>query len=380
MLLLKRVSLIALILGMLTPYYAAAQKAEGCQAPAVSPGNALKDQAEAAQNTAASQPAPQPGAPLPVECVVGDGDKCTESSSEMLGHHLKLKVVNLKDWAKNNSPWKLILFLNGRPLPKTYPVSVDPDKNQLIFKLQRTTDSEASWDDLIIREKNWKNWLTNGVSRCVRPSVAMEGSLASETHGVFKLELLSTVWVYVCITFWLGTLIALIVLAQKSSLLRDNPGGPFSLARTQMAVWSWVLLSAYFFLFVMTWDPGVDIPVSMLGLLGISATTYVAATLVDRSGAATPTRAASKGFWKDICGSEGVSLHRIQIIAWTVVLVFVFIVQVFTKLAIPVFDPTLLGLLGVSAGTYVGFKFPENQTPAATPATPDAAKTATAGG
>ena len=174
--------------------------------------------------------------------------------------------------------------------------------------------------------------------------------------------------------------LALIVLAEKSSLLRDNPGGPFSLARTQMAVWSWVVFGACFFLFVMTWDPGVDIPVSMLGLLGISATTYVAAALVDRSGATTPTRAPSKGFWKDICGSEGVSLHRIQIIAWTVVLVFVFIVQVFTKLAIPVFDPTLLGLLGLSAGTYVGFKFPENQTPAATSATPDAAKTATAGG
>ena len=82
----------------------------------------------------------------------------------------------------------------------------------------------------------------------------------------------------------------------------------------------------------------------------------------------------------DISGGEGVSLHRVQIIGWTVVLVFVFTVQVFTKLSIPDFNPTLLGLLGLSAGTYVGFKFPENQTPAATPATPDAAKTATAGG
>ena len=172
--------------------------------------------------------------------------------------------------------------MNGRPLPKTYPVSIEPvenepDKNFLIFKLQRTTDSNAAWDDLIIREKNWDNWLTQGAFREVRPSVAMEGSLAGETDGIFKLVFLSTAWVYVCIAFWLGTLIALIVLAKKSSLLRDTPGGPFSLARTQMAIWSWVLLSAYFFLFVMTWDPGVDIPVSMLGLLGISATTYVAA-------------------------------------------------------------------------------------------------------
>jgi hypothetical protein len=40
----------------------------------------------------------------------------------------------------------------------------------------------------------------------------------------------------------------------------------------------------------------------------------------------------------------------------------------------------LLGLLGLSAGTYVGFKFPENQTPPATPATPPAAKAAATGG
>jgi len=175
------------------------------------------------------------------------------------------------------------------------------------------------------------------------------------------------------------SLVGLIILARKSSLLRDNPGGPYSLARTQMATWSWLLVNAYFFLFVMTWDPAVDIPTSILGLLGISATTYVAAALVDRSDGTSPPP-TSKGFWKDISGSSGVQLHRIQIIAWTVVLAFVFIVRIFTKLSIPDFNPTLLGLLGLSAGTYVGFKFPENQTTASTPAPPPAAKTAAAGG
>lgn len=333
-------------------------------------------QATTVPGTPATQPAAQPSTPQPdlkvsVECVVGSDDQCTDSSSEMLGHHLKLKVTNLNDWAKTNSPWKLVLFLNGRPLPKTYPVAVYPDKNQLIFKLARTTDSAAAWDDLIVREKNWRNWLTKGVSRDVRPSLGLEGTLAGNTNGEFELVLLSPVWVYVCGAFWLGTLIGLCLLARKSSLLRDNPGGPYSLARTQMAVWSWALISAYFFLFVMSWDPAVDIPVSMLGLLGISATTYVAATLVDRSDGTAP-RQASKGFLADITGGEGVSLHRIQIIGWTVVLVFVFIVQVFTKLTIPDFNPTLLGLLGLSAGTYVGFKFPENQSPASTQTQPTA--------
>jgi hypothetical protein len=205
----------------------------------------------------------------------------------------------------------------------------------------------------------------------VRPSIGLENGIAAETHAVFELVLLPLGWVYVCFGFMCFSLAGLIILARRSSLLRDNAGGPYSLARTQMAIWSWLLVNAYFFLFVMTWDPAVDIPTSMLGLLGISATTYVAAALVDRNdGTSTPP--TSKGFWKDISGSSGVQLHRIQIIAWTVVLAFVFIVRIFTKLSIPDFNPTLLGLLGLSAGTYVGFKFPENQSPASTQTQPAA--------
>jgi hypothetical protein len=105
----------------------------------------------------------------------------------------------------------------------------------------------------------------------------------------------------------------------------------------------------------------------MLGLLGISATTYVAAVMVDQTSVAPDLK--SKGFWKDITGGKAVSLHRIQMIAWNAVLIFVFVVQVITKMTIPDFNTTLLGLLGLSAGTYVGFKFPENQkTNAAAPA------------
>jgi hypothetical protein len=346
---------------------------------------------------AGAQPQPpsaQTDVQLVVDCVVGDKHECVRDSEEMLGHHLKLRVSNLKSWIdKKNSPENLILYLNGRQLAKTNPVSVSvsydpahPELNELIFKLQRTAETDATWDDLIVRDKNWRGFFLKGVSRQARPSIGPENGIAAETHAVFELVLLPLAWVYVCFAFMCFTLVGLIVLARRSTLLKDNPGGPYSLARTQMAIWSWLLVNAYFFLFVMTWDPAVDIPTSMLGLLGISATTYVAAALVDRNdGTSTPP--ASKGFWKDISGSSGVQLHRIQIIAWTVVLAFVFIVRIFTKLSIPDFNPTLLGLLGLSAGTYVGFKFPENQSPASTrtqPAAPvppaSAAAAAGAGG
>ena len=56
---------------------------------------------------------------------------------------------------------------------------------------------------------------------------------------------------------------------------------------------------------------------------------------------------------------EGLSFHRFQIAVWTVVLGLVFIKSAFLDLVMPEFDTTLLGLMGISSGTYIGFKFPE---------------------
>ncbi len=47
---------------------------------------------------------------------------------------------------------------------------------------------------------------------------------------------------------------------------------------------------------------------------------------------------------------------------WTVSLGLVFIVGVYQKLAMPEFDATLLALMGISSGVYLGFKIPEKQT------------------
>ena len=61
--------------------------------------------------------------------------------------------------------------------------------------------------------------------------------------------------------------------------------------------------------------------------------------------------------------ADGVSFHRFQMLGWTVVLGLVFVKDVYYTLAMPVFDGTLLGLLGLSASTYLGLKIPEPTTP-----------------
>ena len=66
------------------------------------------------------------------------------------------------------------------------------------------------------------------------------------------------------------------------------------------------------------------------------------------------------GWWKDMTtDSSGNALHRIQVLVWTWALGIVFVIGVYTDLAMPQFDTTVLLLTGISGGSYAGFKFRE---------------------
>ena len=70
----------------------------------------------------------------------------------------------------------------------------------------------------------------------------------------------------------------------------------------------------------------------------------------------------SRGLIADILSdSSGYSFHRFQIFAWTIVLGIMFMSAVYNNLTMPEFSATLLGLMGISSGTYIGFKFPEKK-------------------
>lgn len=70
----------------------------------------------------------------------------------------------------------------------------------------------------------------------------------------------------------------------------------------------------------------------------------------------------SKGFFKDMLSdSNGISLYRFQIAVWTLVIGYIFIFNVWDNLSMPQFDNTLLALMGISSGTYLGFKIPEQK-------------------
>jgi hypothetical protein len=86
---------------------------------------------------------------------------------------------------------------------------------------------------------------------------------------------------------------------------------------------------------------------------------------------AVATNQGSRGFLLDILSdADGVSVHRFQLFAWTIILGVVFVSAVLREVAMPVFSATLLGLMGLSAGTYLGLKIPESTVPKQPPTQP----------
>lgn len=71
---------------------------------------------------------------------------------------------------------------------------------------------------------------------------------------------------------------------------------------------------------------------------------------------------AWRGVITDLLSEHGeVSFHRFQMMVWTLVLGLVFVHGVVTTFAMPDLDATLVGLMGIVGGTYIGFKLPATQ-------------------
>jgi hypothetical protein len=81
--------------------------------------------------------------------------------------------------------------------------------------------------------------------------------------------------------------------------------------------------------------------------------------IIAQSTSTKPT-ASTGSWWTDIISDDtGLSFHRFQVVLWTVILGVIFVCSVATTVSMPEFDQTLLILMGISNGTYLGFKIPE---------------------
>ena len=313
--------------------------------------------------TTASPASGQSPAPLSVAglSVLADGSTKKGSLNFQMGDaiHVKLEPGNLArlQVAAAEKRKKLGLSLNGHFLTDVPALVIGTD--ELVFLPNRSGTSKAFWDEL------WGGRLLTPQTLSV--AVGLEDAsilVTSETNLI--MEPLQGAKAFSLVAGGVVLLILMIFLAVATPMVRDGarlPGGKlptYSLARTQMAFWFVNVVLAVLIIWTVTGSVP-PITSSALGLMGIGAGTALGAVLLDQNAAdSTPKESAS--FLKDILtDGASIGLHRFQMMVWTVVLFFIFWGAVWNKLALPEFDNTLLALMGISAGAYLGFKFPENQ-------------------
>lgn len=167
----------------------------------------------------------------------------------------------------------------------------------------------------------------------------------------------------VSIAIIVGLIVLFLLLAAKNNILRDvgpNPEEgrkPYSLALVQMAVWFFAIMTSWLLLYVGRHSFNT-ISDTLVLLMGISAGTGGGGVAIETNRPRSARQ--SQGFIKDIVSDGyGVSFHRFQIFAWTIVLVAVFIRPVTAYLTMPEFNSSLLVLRGISFGIYLGGKMTE---------------------
>ena len=313
------------------------------------------------------------------------------------------------------------LYLNGVDT-KNLPVAVNREEQTITFTADRNDENKALWrnwlyDPISARHEELRVSVGRGGER---PLPRVEGSnmkvLLDKIYVDWFTWLLIIFLGGVTIAIFLaGRYTDMLRDGPALGPIRQT----YSLARAQMAWWFVLILLAYVFVWLITGDRDT-IPASLLGLMGISAVTAVAAVAIDpgtgtradslrasldadiaaidaslarisadvitnasspdllkilekkrdeqqRARNALVARAASltavvpsRGWWRDLVTDDrgGVTLDRVQIVVWTVVLGLIFLWSVMLELTMPEFSGTLLALMGISSGTYIGFKLP----------------------
>jgi hypothetical protein len=264
----------------------------------------------------------------------------------------------------------ITLFLDGMPITGLKPESCDPLAGHIRYRLLRTGHADAAWHTLLGSPHGYSH--TVSVSVGADPQFPIGSSVSN-----FELEVIPRTQLFLFIGLMGLALAILVRLCRNTGLIRTGAPEippakrPYSLSLFQMAFWFFLVIAAYVFMWLIS-DELDTITDSVLALIGIGAATAIGSAVIDqnKAGDAPPPAVTSTSFIHDVISdATGVSLHRFQMFVWTLVLGVIFIASVYKSLEMPEFSATLLGLMGISSGTYLGFKVPEKNAEAAAQAT-----------
>ncbi len=213
------------------------------------------------------------------------------------------------------------------------------------------------------------------------------------------------------------------LISDTSGIRRPDGIRPYSLARAQMAFWFLVIICASLFLWIATGTWHI-LNETCLWLIGIGSGTALGSAIISETDAAKApsipqnplTRSRSESLdnfrqqldaaiaeanaavataqpelatqltarrdalvkqkndlrqmpqirWRRLLrdwltDGDVYSFHRYQMLAWTLVLGLFFVAQVWTNWELPIFEKTTFALLGITSGTYLGFKLQKSQ-------------------
>lgn len=338
-----------------------------------------------------------------------------------LGDAITLTVGDLQDVITAAQGCENILvFIDGSPLLGLPPNRCDPDSGHIGFVLKRTPENQDTWNQILRRPTSFDRAVQVTVgSSPTRSYPRNNNDVSLELKQIPQAEF--TFFVVIALL----TIALVVTLGRRTSLLRESGGDPdrkqsrrpYSLGRTQQAFWFTLAVLAYIFVWLVT-DQLDSLSQSTLLLIAISSGTALASEALSRSQleklqaelarlrsgrakvderheeASKPDTSAAalrastdqlaeideriktteaamrkhdtQGFLRDLVQDpNGVSLQRLQIMVWTVVLGGIFLDEVYAHLTMPEFSATLLTLMGISSGTYLAGKSSEGaQIPA----------------
>jgi hypothetical protein len=257
--------------------------------------------------------------------------------------------------------------------------------SRVSFLLARTMDSaavanSAAWHRLI-----GFPWRGDGKSTLREIPLGVSdahGKAVGVPNVTLRFNWSPTIKLVIACFLVVAVLTLFFVLGARSALLRDvgaDASVPwtkrtFSLARTQMAWWTAIIIVSYIYEWVaLNLIPTLS--AQALALMGIYSVLGVASRGVDLT-RQTAFPSTKPSFFVDLISDEGgVAIHRFQMLIFTVTVGVMFLYQVFTNCLMPELDPTILTLIGISGATYIGFKTTEPQPKTETePPSSDSAK------
>jgi hypothetical protein len=309
-----------------------------------------------AQDTAITQIKP---------AIISASNYITKNNCVGLGDYLELSVKNLGGLlaAANNRNSSFVLYLNDIPLRGISPTNIDINKEIIVFQLTRNDSSKLFWN-LLYNKSDRKSIKAMDVGIGINDKGAMKGSA-----GKINVQLYSksrSVLVSVCLGI---AIILFLLLAFYTDIVRDGKSesktirASYSLSKCQLAWWTLIIFCSVGYIFSITGELPT-ITSQALILLGISMGTTAAATIINASGE-TQKPNKHQGFWfiDLLWDNNAISIHRFQMVIWTIFLGVYFLIRARDNLNIPELGSDLLTLMGISSGAYIGLKIPEDKTP-----------------